>query len=65
MSQINESYTRSLQELEEIVKQLEEGYITVDELAEKSKRASELITYCRQKLRQTQEEVEQTLKDIE
>lgn len=65
MSQINESYTRSLQDLEEIVKQLEEGYITVDELAEKSKRASELITYCRQKLRQTQEEVEQTLKDIE
>ncbi|MBE2245780.1 MAG: exodeoxyribonuclease VII small subunit [Candidatus Competibacteraceae bacterium] len=65
MNSTNETYSRSLQELEEIVSQLEKGNISVDELAEKTKRASELIAFCRNKLRQTQHEVEQTLKDME
>lgn len=52
-------------ELEEIVQEIESGEIDVDVLTVKVKRASELIKFCKNSLRNTQKEVEKTLVDIE
>jgi exodeoxyribonuclease VII small subunit len=54
-----------MSELEEIVKDIESGEIDVDVLTAKVKRASELITFCKDRLRNTQKEVEKTLVDME
>ncbi len=59
------NYTDAFNELNEIVNELEEGEISVDELSEKVKRASELIEFCQQKLASTEEDVNSILKDLE
>lgn len=58
------SYSASMEELERIVREIEDADISVDELSEKVKRASVLIRYCRSKLHKTEEEVEEVLKQI-
>ena len=55
---MNPSYEEALQELQQIVAQLQEDAVSVDELSEKVKRAAELIAYCREKLRTTEENLE-------
>jgi exodeoxyribonuclease VII small subunit len=65
MSKTKLTYTSAITELEEIVKDIESGEIDVDVLTEKVKRASELITFCKDRLRNTQKAVEKTLVDIE
>ena len=55
---MNPSYEEALQELQQIVTQLQEDAISVDELSEKVQRAAELIAYCREKLRTTEENLE-------
>lgn len=57
-------YAASMEELERIVREIEDADISVDELSEKVKRASVLIRYCRSKLHKTEEEVEEVLKQI-
>lgn len=59
------NYTDAFDELQQIVGDLEDGEITVDELAIKVKRASELIKLCKQKLTTTEEDVKAILKDLE
>ena len=59
------TYTSAITELEKIVEEIESGEIDVDVLTEKVKRASELIKFCKDSLRNTQKEVEKTLIDIE
>lgn len=59
------SYTKAFNELNEIVTHLEEGEISVDELSDKIKRASELIEICQNKLAKTEESVQDILKDME
>ncbi|OHE56706.1 MAG: exodeoxyribonuclease VII small subunit, partial [Thermodesulfovibrio sp. RBG_19FT_COMBO_41_18] len=44
---------------------IESGEIDVDVLTAKVKRASELIKFCKDSLRNTQKEVQKTLVDIE
>lgn len=51
------SYTEAYEELQEIVKKMENADISVDDLAEKIKRASLLIRICKNKLQNTEEEV--------
>jgi len=58
------TYTSAITKLEEIVKEIESGEIDVDVLTERVKKASELITFCKERLRGTQKEVEETIKDI-
>jgi exodeoxyribonuclease VII small subunit len=55
------SYDAAMQELQTLVGQLQNDQISVDDLAEKVRRASELIRSCREKLRQTEEEVTDAL----
>jgi exodeoxyribonuclease VII small subunit len=59
------SYEDQIEELEEIIRQIEDETIAVDELAAKVKRAAELIRKCRAVLRSTADEVDGILKDLE
>lgn len=55
------TYTSAITELERIVAEIESGETDVDVLTKKVKRASELIQFCKDRLRNTQREVENTL----
>ena len=59
------TYTEAFEELQAIVTEIEQGEISVDDLSEKVKRASELIRICKVKLTSTEEEVNQILREIE
>ena len=52
------TYTQAMQRLEAILNQLEEGSSNVDTLAELVKEAAELVKFCRTKLRNTEDEVQ-------
>lgn len=58
------SYKEAMAEIENIVSMLEENKLDVDELSEKVKRVSQLIAFCKSKLHDTEEEVENILKNI-
>ncbi len=58
------SYTDALNELNEIAHAIENESIAVDELTTKLKRASQLITLCRAKLRLTEEEVKKIIGEM-
>ncbi len=58
-------YTDAFEELQRIVLEIEEGEISVDELSEKVKRASELIKVCKLKLSTTEEDVNQILRELD
>ncbi len=58
-------YTEAFEELQVIVRDIEEGEISVDELSKKVKRAAELIKICKAKLVSTEEDVNQILKELE
>jgi exodeoxyribonuclease VII small subunit len=51
------SYQEAVSELEEILSEIETGEADVDVLSEKVKRALFLISYCRAKLKHTDDEV--------
>ena len=55
------NYTSAFQELTEIQFALESNQIPIDELSDKVKRANELIQFCRTKLRETEDEVQNIL----
>ncbi len=57
------NYSKSLKELEEIVKKIESGELDVDKLADKVLKATTLIKQCRDKLRTTEEDLDRILKD--
>ena len=58
-------YAEMMEELERILEQLESDSIDVDELSARVKRASELIRVCRQRLVESQTEVEQIVADLD
>ena len=51
------TYEEAFGELALIAKDIESEKVSIDVLAEKVKRASELITFCQTKLRSTESEV--------
>jgi len=59
------NYEEAFDELQQIVQDIEEGDVTVDDLAAKVKRAAELIKVCRQKLSNTEEDVNNILRELE
>jgi exodeoxyribonuclease VII small subunit len=61
----NTSYKEAYTELENIVHQIDSDELDVDELSDKVKRATELLTFCRKKLLTTEQEIEEILKKIE
>ena len=51
------TYKQAMDEIEAIVKTLEDNKMEVDELSGKVKRVAELIAFCKNQLHQTEEEV--------
>jgi exodeoxyribonuclease VII small subunit len=57
------TYDEALSEIELIVQNIEENKYSIDELGEKVKRISFLVNYCKEKLRNTEDELNKILKD--
>ena len=55
------SYEQALNELRRIAEAIENESVSIDELADKVKRASELVEYCREKLRNTEAELDKVI----
>jgi exodeoxyribonuclease VII small subunit len=58
------TYTQAMQRLETILAQLEEGTATVDTLSELVKEAADLVKFCREKLRNTENEVQKAFEGL-
>lgn len=58
-------YSEAFDELQAIVSEIEKGEISVDELSDKVKRASKLIAVCKNKLANTEEDVNQILMELD
>ncbi len=54
-------YEEVVKELEEIVRQMESDRLDIDVMSDKLKRAQELITICKSKLKKTDEEIRKIL----
>ncbi|MEM9847954.1 MAG: exodeoxyribonuclease VII small subunit [Bacteroidota bacterium] len=54
------TYEAALSELENIVAQLQQQAVGIDDLEQKSKRASELLAFCQGKLRQVKQQLDDT-----
>ena len=61
----NLTYERAMEELKEIALQIDNESVNVDVLAEKVKRASELIEFCQSKLKTTEMEINQIIKKMD
>lgn len=59
------TYETALSELTAISKEIESEEISVDQLASKVKRASELIEFCQAKLKTTEAEVNKIISRME
>lgn len=51
------TYESALAELQQIVRDLQDDAVGIDELTAKIARAAELIRFCRERLRMTEEEI--------
>lgn len=51
------SYEAALAELQAIIEALQTEQVSLDELAARSRRAAELLQFCRSRLRQTEAEL--------
>ncbi len=51
------NYQKAFEELQHIIKSMQEEMTSIDELAEQSRRAAFLIKFCQEKLRKTEEEI--------
>lgn len=54
-------YEEALNQLETIVRKMEQGEYNIDELTEQLKKAQQLIKLCRDKLTKTDEEIKKIL----
>jgi exodeoxyribonuclease VII small subunit len=61
----NGSYKEAITEIEEILQQLENNELDVDDLSEKVKRVSHLVTFCKDKLHNTEQEIDKILKEMD
>jgi len=58
----NLSYEEALEQLQDIVKKLENKEIKIDELASTVAKANELVEFCQEKLQQTENEIQKIVK---
>lgn len=59
------TYEAAYAELTQIAREIEDESVSVDLLAEKVKRASELIAFCQKKLKSAENEVNKIISQIE
>ncbi len=65
MTEKNITFNKAVEELEKILEQIETGKMDVDELSGKVRRASELLRLCQSKLRNTEEEIDKIIEEME
>ena len=65
MTEKKPTFNKAVEELEKILDQIESGNLDVDELTGKVKRASELLRLCQSKLRDTEEEIDKIIEEME
>jgi exodeoxyribonuclease VII small subunit len=58
------TYSESIRELEEILRKMQSDQCDIDHLAEYTRRASELIKECRQRLTATEQELATILEGL-
>ena len=58
------SFNEAVIEIEKVLKNIENGDLDLDKLSVEVKRASELIKQCQKKLRSTEDEINNILKDL-
>lgn len=56
-------YETAIKELQTILAELQEGTISVDDLTTKVKRAQELISFCKNQLRDTEKAIQALLEE--
>lgn len=59
------TYTAAKEELEKIVALIESDELDVDKLTKHVKRASDLVAFCKQKLTETDEELQKVLDQLD
>jgi len=59
------TYEKALEELQAIHNALENDEISIDELSAKVERAYELLRFCKERLRATEEQLERLMKENE
>jgi exodeoxyribonuclease VII small subunit len=58
-------YSDAMEELERILEALEDDAVDVDQLAQQVRRASELLKLCRERLTETQVEIEKVVAEFD
>lgn len=61
MAKKNPNYEEALEQLESIVRKMENGELDIDSLSTELKNAQELIKLCRDKLTKTEAEIQKIL----
>lgn len=59
------TYSEAIKEIEKIVDQIENDQHGIDELTEKVKTVTALVSFCKEKLRQTEEDLNNIMKQTE
>lgn len=60
-----QTYESALNELQSIISEIDNDEIGIDQLSIKVKRAAELLKFCQQKLRTTEDDVNKILNQFE
>ena len=63
MAKKRETYSQAMDRLESIVRQVDSNELEIDELVEKIKEANEIISFCSEKLKKADIEIEKLLAD--
>ena len=65
MTKKPQRYIDAINEIEQIITEIENNELDVYDLTEKIRRASELLKFCKTKLRATEEEIQKIISDFE
>ena len=65
MGKADISYTKAIKEIEEILRKIENEELDVDQLSTSVKKAADLLKICKSKLRDTEEEIQKILDDMD
>jgi exodeoxyribonuclease VII small subunit len=64
MSEDSQTYTKAIEEIENIIQEIENEQPDMDELSTRVARALALIKFCKGKLRNTEEDIDKLLEDL-
>jgi exodeoxyribonuclease VII small subunit len=59
------SYSRAIKEIEEILRKIDSEELDVDQLSASVKKAADLLKICKSKLRDTEQEIQKILDDMD